>query len=299
MDTADAAEEFLDHCRYRGLADSTLTSYRWGLGRLAAACPELPVAARDVMRLLGDRTPSRKSGRALAHESRRDLARILGTFFRWASREYKFPNPMSELDPLRRRRQLPRVLQEAEIRALLEACESRRDRAMVMLALDTGIRLGELAGLRWSDVGPDYIRVGREPGYGKTGERQVPITPRVKRALLGLGDGDRLWLGPKGPLTKSGVRQVFERLFFKASIARAKNGAHALRHTFGTWYIRGGGNVKMLQDILGHTSLSTTMLYVTLAGRDVAADHRLHSPVVTLDLLDPASDDALELTGEE
>ncbi len=87
------------------------------------------------------------------------------------------------------------------------------------------------------------------------------------------------WLGPAGArLTRSGVQQAFRRVLKRAGLTGPKLGPHCLRHTFGTEYVRSGGNPRMLQDILGHKNLETTMVYVQLAGEAVAQDHALHSP---------------------
>ena len=180
------------------------------------------------------------------------------------------------------RRRLPRVLSQLEVEQLLGACESRRDLALVMLMLDTGIRLGEIAALTWGDIGPDYIRVHD----GKSDDRVVSVGPGVKQLLLGLGDGRRIWVGRKGPLTRSGVQQVYRRLFLRSGLEGRRLGPHLLRHTFGTQYIVGGGNLFSLKEILGHSSISTTQIYVTLARAQVSADHARHSPVVTWGLLE-------------
>jgi integrase/recombinase XerD len=71
-------------------------------------------------------------------------------------------------------------------------------------------------------------------------------------------------------------------MFADAGITGRKTGPHTLRHTFGTMYVRSGGNLTALQKIMGHTDIKTTMIYVTLATSDVAADHARHSPVHTL-----------------
>lgn len=189
-------------------------------------------------------------------------------------------NPMEKLDPLPRRRTLPRVLTRYEVGCLLDAAESRRDRALIQLPLDNGLRVGEIASLRWPGIGLDYAEVD-----GKTGKRRVPLSPSTKRLLLGLGDGEHVWTGRFGPLTRNGVQKVYRDLFAAAGLVGPKLGPHTLRHTFGTWYIRGGGNVKMLQEILGHSRLETTMLYIHLAGVDVAADHARHSPLRSLGLV--------------
>ena len=82
------------------------------------------------------------------------------------------------------------------------------------------------------------------------------------------------WIGKQGkPLTHYGVKEVFLRLFEKAGIGGKKAGPYAIRHTFATWYLRNGGGVRQLQEILGHQSIETTMIYVHLAGLDIQADH--------------------------
>ena len=91
-------------------------------------------------------------------------------------------------------------------------------------------------------------------------------------------------MGQRGPLTKVGVREAYKRIFARAGVTR-KMGSHTLRHTFATLYLRSGGGVRHLQEILGHSRIETTMIYVHLAGRDIQADHAQYSPVSTLGLL--------------
>jgi integrase len=202
-------------------------------------------------------------------------------FFRWLEKRRGVKNPMKDFPPLARRRNLPRVLTELEVGEVLDGARTQRDRALILLPLDCGLRVGEVAGLRWRDFGPDYVVV-----RGKVGERIVPVSPGVKRILLGLGDGEHVWLGRKGPMTRSGVMLAYRRIFARSGIGGAKLGPHTLRHTFGTWYIAGGGNLFALKEIMGHSSVKTTEIYVTLARHQVGQDHALFSPVVVLGLME-------------
>lgn len=271
MKTKRAIHEYLTDCRSRGLSPKTIAAYRWALAHLERSVDNLPKRGRDLRETIA--APNLNQG------GRRDLARFLETFFLWCQREYRHSNPFQEMSPIPRAKSLPRILTAVEIDALWEACETRREQAMVAIVLDNGIRVGEVANLRWPDVGPDYLVV-----HGKVGDRQVPVSPEVKRLLLGLGDGFHLWLGTKGPMTYSGVQNSYRLLMARAGLFSRQNGAHTLRHTFATRYLMNGGNVRILQEILGHTSLATTMIYVHLAGRDVKADHALHSPAHSLDI---------------
>ena len=99
------------------------------------------------------------------------------------------------------------------------------------------------------------------------------------------GKEGHIWSGKQGPLGRDGVARVYRRLFLKAELTRPKAGPHALRHTFGTNYIRAVGGVRQLQAILGHQRIDTTMIYVHLAGQHVEADHALHSKARVMGLL--------------
>lgn len=271
MNASEAAAQFLQYCAWRGLSARTLTAYSWALRRLERHCQVIPTEARELWPVLGDRQ--------LSPESRRSLYALLHRYFGWLEREHGQRNPLAGVERPRRRGHLPRVLTEEEISRMVAEARSPRDQAMLMVLLDTGIRLGELAGLAWGDVGMGHLVV-----RGKAGERRVPLSVEVHAALLWLGGGEHLWVGRRGPLTVHGVRLAVVRLFRRAGITGRRCGPHTLRHTFATHYCRSGGNVRILQEILGHQALATTMIYVHLAGRDVAVDHAQHSPVHTLGL---------------
>ena len=123
----------------------------------------------------------------------------------------------------------------------------------------------------------------------------MPIRQDIRElvTLRVLTEGGDAWPGRWGPLTESGLQQVYPRLFKKAGIFTKKNGVHCIRHTFATGYIRKGGGVRHLQTIMGHKDIATTMIYVTLAGVDVERDHALHTP--SLDYWTPeCADGAVE-----
>ena len=266
METRVAVASFLEYCRLRSLQPKTLDFYRWGLKHLSRHCRELPDHHRELVGPFAN--PN------LGQESRHDLERVLRRFFRWVSREYRLVNPMLDVEPIPRKKTIPRVLSEPEIKAVWSACESERDRAMVALVLDTGLRLGEITAMEKRHLLDGVIRV-----YGKVGQRQVPVTPKVQEMLLRLGDDVSIWVGRGRRLTISGVRQAYKRILRRAGLTGPKiTGPHCLRHTFGTEYVARGGNVRVLQSIMGHERLETTMVYVTLAGQAVARDHAQFSP---------------------
>ena len=158
---------------------------------------------------------------------------------------------------------------------------SVRDRAILLLLLDTGLRVSEAAGIRLGDLRPD----GSVKVMGKGAkERIVPIGSTARTAIVrylgqrgsGLPDAP-LFLGPRGALDWRGMQQVLKRLKTRAGIS-GRLSPHSLRHTFARSYLVNGGDVFSLQQILGHTTLDMVKRYVSLADADVVARHRVASP---------------------
>ena len=271
MKTTRAVDRFDEYCRISGLRPTTITHHRWALAKLARAHVNLPRKPDAMMRLIAFQD--------LADESKHDLWRAYRRFYKWVSAFHDVPNVMKHVPPPRRRPRLPRTLEKSEMEQLLSGIPRRRDLAVVALLLDTGIRIGELAGLRWQDV-----KSGRIVVNGKTGQRAVPVTPEVHQLMVGLGDAHQIWTGRQGPLTTSGVNQVVRRVLARAGFHPPKAGPHMLRHTFGRHYIMNGGDAFSLQRILGHTTLDTTLIYVRLNDRDLQVQHAKFSPMSALDL---------------
>jgi integrase len=272
MQTREAARDFLTYCQAKGHRAKTLEGYQWALERLEAVCQELPATRRELMPALA--IPE------LADASRRSLVGRLKVFFNWAVEELLDASPMKKVK-LPGKRSLPRVFTEAEVADIYDACRNQRDLAVITLPLHTGARLKSVAALTWPDIGPDYATLQGKGGH----TYRVPLAPEVKRLLLGLGEGDYIFTGRHGgPITYNGMKTVYREIFHRAGLSGPKLGPHTLRHTFGTQYIRAGGNVRILQEIMNHEDLATTMLYVHLAGRDVADDHARANPIASMNL---------------
>jgi len=196
--TEAAVNAYIASCKARALAPKTLETYAWALAPLRNASQRLPARPEALENVL--------AGLHLSPESRHAVFRAWRTFYAWAEKRLGVANATQQLAPPRRRQLLPRTLSEDHVDQLLQLELPRRDRALLLVLLDTGLRVGELAGLRRPDVGTAAFTVS-----GKCGMRQVPVSPHVRAALTGVGDGPELWVGPKGPLTLSGVKQAVRR----------------------------------------------------------------------------------------
>jgi integrase len=190
--------------------------------------------------------------------------RCLSAFYNWAAGRYAVPNPVPELMRPRPARHEAPHFDELQLRLLWGQCRGDRDRAMLRFLLDSGARLGETASLRAWDIRPGLVRVS-----GKTGDRQVVISPDTADALRRAANGGAVFPGQRGPLTPSGLYQAFRRLVARARLAGWRMGPHAMRHTFATLFLKAGGSVLALQRLLGHASLEQSARYVHLADMEL------------------------------
>jgi integrase/recombinase XerC len=184
-------------------------------------------------------------------------------------------SPADSVPTPKRPRLLPKNLSVDEIFALLDGIEggdpaAARDRAVLEFLYATGLRVGELASLELDDVDLSGGLV-RVLGKGNK-ERIVPFGTKAKAALLAWlrvsepmrrsgSDGDAVFLNLRGTrLTDRSVRRILDRRLREAAIA-ARVSPHALRHTFATHMLGAGADLRAIQELLGHASLSTTQRY--------------------------------------
>jgi integrase/recombinase XerD len=279
-------DDFLASCRARGLSPKTIREYRYPLVSVF-----LPFCQRHELTDLSQVNPrmlDRLTGELLENGNKRaqlsrhtigSYLRSVNVFLTWAKAEGEAVQGKAKLPKPSKR--LLEVLSRDEIHALEDVAVTERDKLIVRILGDTGIRVGELVNLTTHDlINRDrslYLRVG-----GKTGERLVPI-PRLSRRLQKYVDrgrprdvaSDRIFIslkrrpgGDYGPLTPSGVEQLLQDLRQRAGITKRVY-PHLLRHSYATWALGRGMNPIMLAHILGHTSLAMIQnVYAHLTPRD-------------------------------
>ncbi|MGP8161475.1 MAG: tyrosine-type recombinase/integrase [Candidatus Dormibacteria bacterium] len=221
----------------------------------------------DLTAGLLDGTRSR-SGRPLAKPTVHSYVRAINTFLAWAAKEGEAVTARAQRPRLDRR--VLDVLSREEIRTMEERAGNERDKLIVRLLADSGIRLGELIKLT-----PDDLRMDRNKYYlrvqGKGGrERLVPVSPTLARRLerhaqrirrespssrIFLGLKRRATSGEFEALRESGVQQMIHGLAEDCGI-RKRVYPHLFRHSFITWQLRTGTNPIVLSRIVGHESLT-------------------------------------------
>lgn len=273
MAVTTVTEDFLLYCRARGLSSAVVRQYRWTLEKLGDPAME----TADILRLYVQLEPQ------LGPVSLVAIDRNLRVFYKWLASEDLWPNIMAKVPRRKAPKSFPRVFTRPELTAISTAARSDpRDAALIAFLLGTGARIGEAANLRWRDV-----RMGSVTISGKTGPRPVPLPAQAQRLMAGLGDGDAVWVGPRGPLTTAGLRQVVEAVIRRAGVTGKRASAHTFRHTFATEYLRLGGSLQKLQDYLGHSEITTTMVYVHMTQADLMDGAEQFSPLQLVELEPP------------
>jgi integrase/recombinase XerC len=209
----------------------------------------------------------------------RKLAALKG-FFRYLLREKKIQSdPLAWISTPKQEKPLPAFLSVDDVFLLLGGIQGDglliiRDRAVLETLYSTGVRVSELVGLDWNDV--DFqLGIIRVVGKGSK-ERIVPIGEMALKALRNYGDeqaikwrraakGDTaVFLNHRGGrITTRSVGRVVEKYLKAAGIA-VRMGPHGLRHSFATHLLNGGADLRVIQELLGHASLSTTQRYTHL-----------------------------------
>jgi len=262
--------------RGRGMADKTRKAYGMDLGQLADWAMANDLGPGDIsprwLRRYAGVLSERGAGKSTVA---RKLAAIR-TFFRLrVERGELEANPADLVSSPKKGSYLPRVLKPAEVVSLLDRIPAaspldQRDRAMFELAYSVGLRAEELVNLDVESLDPDGEEVRVEGKGGRT--RVVPggehawraieaYLDRARPALTTRPDERALFLSRSGRrLSTSDVRR---RLALQVRRAALQGGVspHALRHSFATHLLEGGADLRAIQELLGHSSISTTQTY--------------------------------------
>jgi integrase/recombinase XerD len=231
------------------------------------------------------------------------------SLFHWANKELSLPRPDLNMPRPTFQRAHVKAFTEDEIRKILKACEytadkahdgsphiyrqkrptSHRDKALVLLLLDTGLRLGEALRVQIQDVNFETGEIVVAPfGTGrKTKPRMVILGATARRAvwlyvarLTNSNPTDRLF-----QMTPVSTRLILSRLGQRCGVLDVH--PHRFRHSFAIWYLRGGGDIFTLQRQLGHSTLEMVSYYLDIAQSDLAAAHRKASALDRWNMTSP------------
>lgn len=303
-------DDFLSYLALeRGFSPHTVRAYRTDLGQLAAFAGTRGVSDADELTL--DLLREWLWAGTQAGHQRATLARhsaAARSFTAWRAHTGAEPSdPGVRLRSPKPGRTLPRVINQTQMRELLESLElrasggepiARRDLAIVEILYASGLRVSELVGLDLADVDLDRLTV-RVTGKGSK-QRVVPFGVPAQSAIVDYlrqarpelasaplpvgvveavdGSGGALFLGTRR--RRLGVRAVYRLVaqLLTDLPGSGPAGPHALRHTAATHLLDGGADLRAVQELLGHASLGTTQIYTHVSAERLAQSYRLAHP---------------------
>jgi integrase/recombinase XerC/integrase/recombinase XerD len=272
----DALRAFDRDLRARGVAERTRRAYGIDLGQFAEQARAAGIEPGDVRHRDVRRYGAGLSGAGAAPATvARKLAAVRGLYDFLVRSERTGQNPAELVSSPKREQKLPSVLDVEQVRSLLEKIPTGtplrlRDRAMLELAYSCGLRCEEIVNLDRDSVDFESERL-RVLGKGSK-ERLLPVGEPAQRALRGYLERGREALAREPAeralfLSKSGRRlsnsDITRRLGLWVREAALAGGIspHSLRHSFATHLLEGGADLRSIQELLGHSSISTTQIY--------------------------------------
>ncbi len=292
-----AIERFLDYLLYqRNSSPATLRAYSSDLQHFVEFLADTGLPTRpdrvDALAIRAWLTHLHREGQQRSSMSRKISS--LRSFFRYLVRDGKLSeNPAEKITLPRLQRKLPRHLNVKEAGLLVEAPDVStalgcRDRAILEILYATGLRVTELTGLNIEDVDLSEF-VLRALGKGSV-ERMVPFGKHAKRAVMAYlkrrrelcgrdhSEPDALLLNYRGGrLSSRSVRRILDG-YIKQVAVRNRISPHGLRHSFATHLLDAGADLRSIQELLGHASLSTTQRYTHVSSERLREVYKKSHP---------------------
>ncbi|HEX2195666.1 MAG TPA: tyrosine recombinase [Actinomycetota bacterium] len=299
--SAAPVDDFVTHLRVeRGLSENSVMAYRRDLAKWTAYCAQkdmAPADARpdDVTEFLGRLRKGRFPATSpLAPSSVARTLVSVRAFYRFLVREAGLEaDPTARVGAPARPRSIPKAISLEQVERLIDSPPrdllGRRDTAMLEVLYGAGLRISELIALDVDDVDLDEGVVTVRSGKGGKG-RLVPLGSAARRALdeylvktrpellrraAGRGGAAALFLNSRGGrLGRQGCWKVLKQHARTAGLERIVS-PHTLRHSFATHMLDAGADIRVVQELLGHSSLATTQVYT------LVSDRHLHEVYVT------------------
>jgi integrase/recombinase XerD len=297
-----AIATYLDHLRIeRGLSTNSVESYKRDLAKFSHLIEDKSLkfdalAESDISSIVGSLSSS-----GLAPTSINRFLSSLKGFYKYCALEYQVINPMGDVAQFKIARKLPKALSVEEISRLIESTDnpsdpqSLRDRAILEILYGTGARVAELVGIDISDISKDTfdgeeITILKLRGKGSK-ERLVPLGKfaidaldnylvRVRPALLAKNSQSEraLFLNSRGTrLTRQSAWTTVLKAA-KAADLEGRVSPHVFRHSYATHLLDGGADIRVVQELLGHASVTTTQIYTLVTIDKVRESYSLAHP---------------------
>ncbi len=295
-----AASSFLNHLQIeRGLAANSISAYRRDLNKFAVFLKDKQLSAVDPETITYFETSLREANLSVASINRVDST--LRSFFKHLQQEYGYADPTLEIAPKKSARRLPKALTIAQIVSMINASLREgqpitvRDQAMLELLYSSGARVSELIGINLSDLSKIETDDGilttlKLRGKGSK-ERIVPLGSFASKAIEDYMVRVRPELAAKSSKSTAALflnsrgsrisRQSAWQMVLDAAEAAGVSdhvSPHVFRHSYATHLLDGGADIRVVQELLGHASVTTTQIYTLITIDKVRESYSMAHP---------------------
>jgi integrase/recombinase XerD len=295
-----AATSFLNHLQIeRGLAANSIAAYRRDLTKFANFLGSKLLSDVDPQTITEFETTLREAQLSVASINRIDST--LRSFFKHLQQEYGYADPTLEISPKKSSRRLPKALTIAQIISMIDAALrdgqpiTVRDQAMLELLYSSGARVSELIGINLNDLSTietddGIITTLKLRGKGSK-ERIVPLGSFAAKAIENYMVRIRPDLAAKSSKATSALflnsrgsrisRQSTWQMVLDAAEAAGVTGhvsPHVFRHSYATHLLDGGADIRVVQELLGHASVTTTQIYTLITIDKVRESYSMAHP---------------------
>ena len=300
MGVTNEIGDFLDYLTFeKNVSENTVSAYRCDLESFFSfLTDDYLTTTRSLLEI---KEIDHVAVRAyLAHLARRRMSRssiarhlsAARSFFRFLQREgVVSKNPARGVSTPKREKHLPRVLQPSDVVTLLEQPDEskplgRRDLAWMELLYASGIRVSELVGIDIDDIelSQKLVKVRgkgakeRIVPFGKSATLAIRRWIEDRAGIVASPDEEALFVNHRGGrITSRSVRRLFDRYLRDASLQSGAS-PHTLRHSFATHLLNAGADLRAIQELLGHVSLSTTQKYTHLSDAKLIETYKKSHP---------------------
>jgi integrase/recombinase XerD len=295
-----AATSFLNHLQIeRGLAVNSIAAYRRDLGKFAIYLGEKSLSEVDSQTISGFESSLREAKLSVASINRIDST--LRSFFKHLQQEYGLADPTLDIAPSKSARRLPKALTIDQIVSMIDAAYREgqpitvRDQAMLELLYSSGARVSELIGINLNDLSSietndGFVTTLKLRGKGSK-ERSVPLGSFASKAIDNYMTRVRPDLAQKNANATSALflnsrgsrisRQSAWQMVLDAADAAGVTehvSPHVFRHSYATHLLDGGADIRVVQELLGHASVTTTQIYTLITIDKVRESYSMAHP---------------------
>ena len=295
-----ASTSFLNHLQIeRGLASNSIAAYRRDLNKFAVFLNNKTLLEVDPETINAFEVSLREAKLSVASINRIDST--LRSFFKHLQQEYGYADPTLEIAPKKSARRLPKALTIAQIVSMIDAAYregqaiTARDQAMLELLYSSGARVSELIGINLNDLSSietddGVVTTLKLRGKGSK-ERIVPLGSFASKAIENYMVRVRPELAAKSAKTTSALflnsrgsrisRQSAWQMVLDAAEAAGVTehvSPHVFRHSYATHLLDGGADIRVVQELLGHASVTTTQIYTLITIDKVRESYSMAHP---------------------